>query len=178
VLCLLLYFSRICSSHYNYPLLLYANLHLKPASSIFHLNSQLAPGNLPPKTENLDSVLKTKNEKPKTILEIDIHRPDRIIFEGKEVKVTAREFSLLYLLAQHKGKVISYEEILKELWKDEKDADAIYTRINYHICKIRKDILKILDKKEDNVKKMKNIFKTIPGRGLMLNIKDEELLLN
>ncbi len=80
-------------------------------------------------------------------------------------------------MAQHKGEVISYEEILKELWKDEKDVDAIYTRINYHICKIRKDILKIIDKKEDNVKKIRDIFKTVPGRGLKLDIKEKELKL-
>ncbi|GAJ09958.1 unnamed protein product, partial [marine sediment metagenome] len=85
-------------------------------------------------------------------------------------------FSLLYLLAQHNGKVVGYEEILKDLWKGE--TDAIYTRINHHICKIRKDISKIMDKKEDNTKKIENIFKAIPGRGLMLNIKEEELEIN
>jgi len=93
------------------------------------------------------------------LLQIDNHRPVRIIFEDKEIKVTARGFSLLYLLAQHRGQVVSYEEILNELWKDEED--AIYTRINYHICKIRKDILKIMDKKEGDTKKIENIFKTI-----------------
>lgn len=82
---------------------------------------------------------------------------------------------MLYLLAQHRGQVVSYEEILKELWKDEDD--AIYTLVNYHICKIRKDILKIIDKKEDNVKKIRDIFKTVPGRGLMLDIKEKELKL-
>ena len=82
---------------------------------------------------------------------------------------------MLYLLAQHRGQVVSYEEILKELWKDEDD--AIYTLVNYHICKIIKNILKIIDKKEDNITKMENIFKTIPSRGLMLNIEDKELRL-
>jgi len=110
------------------------------------------------------------------VLEISQRRPDRIIFMGKKIEVTATEFSLLYLLAQHREKVVSYAEILKNLWKGEKD--AIYTRINYHICKIRKDISKIMDKKEDNTKKIENIFKAIPGRGLMLNIKEEELEIN
>jgi len=110
------------------------------------------------------------------VLEISQRRPDRIIFMGKKIEITATEFSLLYLLAQHREKVVSYEEILKNLWKGEKD--AIYTRINYHICKIRKDISKIMDKKEDNTKKIENIFKAIPGRGLMLNIKEEELEIN
>jgi len=127
-------------------------------------------------TKNPNSNLKPKNQKPKTVLEISLHRPDRIIFEGKEIEVTAIGFSLLYLLAQHREKVVSYEEILKDLWKGEED--AIYTRTNYHICKIRKDISKIMDKKEDNTKKIENVFKAIPGRGLMLNIKEEELEIN
>ncbi len=149
--------------------------------------------NPPPKTDNSNletsisrpHTLNTNQQQPttdlsrtsqlKTVLQIDIHRPDKIIFSGKEVKVTTIGFSLLYLLAQHRGEVVGYEKILKDLWKGEKD--AIYTRINFHICKIRKDISKIMDKKEDNTKKIKNIFKVIPGRGLMLNIKEEELKL-
>jgi len=119
---------------------------------------------------------KTKNRELKTILQIDQHRLDRIIFLGKEVKLTTTGFSLLYLLAQHREEVVSYDTIIDTLWKD--DEEAIYTRINYHICKIRKDILKIMDKKEDNTKKIENIFKTISGRGLMLNIKEKELEIN
>ena len=80
--------------------------------------------------------LETCNLQP--LLQIDQHRPDRIIFEGEEVKVTTRGFSLLYLLAQHKGEVISYDNLLDELWKDE---EAIYTRIIQHIYKFRRDIL-------------------------------------
>ena len=114
--------------------------------------------------------------KLETILEINPHRPDRIIFEGKEIKITTRGFSLLYLLAQHKGEVVSYDSILDSLWKD--DEEAVYTRINYHICKIRKDILKTMDKKEAYSKKIENIFKTIPGRGLMLDIKEKDLEIN
>jgi helicase len=124
-------------------------------------------------TENLNSNLKPKNQKPKIVLEISLHRPDRIIFMGKEVKVTTIGFSLLYLLAQHNGKVMSYEDIVKKLWGPE--TDAIYTRINYHICKIKKDILKALNNKSRYLKKIRNIFKIVPGRGLMLDIKEKEL---
>ena len=115
------------------------------------------------------------NPKPVTILEIDIRRPDRIIFQGKEVKVTTIGFSLIYLLAQHRGQVVSYENILKKLWKEEED--AIYTRINYHICKIRKDFSKAINNKSKHVKKIENIFNTVPGRGIMLSIKEKELKL-
>jgi len=169
-----LYFNLIDDYHQQEEEIFVENFLMRETSNRNYLKTNIPAPLLSP---SKDCKPETRNPKPITILEISQHRPDRIIFEEKEIKVTAREFSLLYLLAQHKGEVISYEEILKELWKDEKDADAIYTRINYHICKIRKDILKIIDKKEDNVKKMKNIFETIPGRGLMLNIKEKELKL-
>jgi len=154
--------------------------HLLPEKLIKRIKQKLYPFSSPSLTKNYKPEAKkrkprTDNRKPKTILQIDKNRPDRIIFLGKEVKVTNKGFSLLYLLAQHRGKVVSYEEILMELWEDERD--AIYTRVNYHICKIRNDIAKVINNKK-GAKKIENIFKTIPGRGLMLNIKNEELLIN
>jgi helicase len=68
---------------------------------------------------------------------------------------------------------VNYEDILKKLWKEEDD--AIYTQINYHICRIRKDISKAINNKSRYVKKIRNIFKTVSGRGLMLDIKEKEL---
>ncbi|MDD5014977.1 MAG: helix-turn-helix domain-containing protein, partial [Atribacterota bacterium] len=106
----------------------------------------------------------------------DKHRPDRIVFEGKEVKVTARGFSLLYLLCQHKKEVVSYNNILDEIWKD--DEDAIYTRIINHIYKFRRDILNTISHNKTNKEKVKNIFKVVSGRGVMLNINDRELKIN
>ena len=35
-----------------------------------------------------------------------------------------------------------------------------------------------MDKKEVDTKKIENIFKTISGKGLMLNIKEKELEIN
>ncbi len=122
-----------------------------------------------PYTENDSSQLTT-------ILEIDQHRPDRIIFEGKEVKVTAIGFSLIYLLAQHIGEVVSYEEILKKLWEDE--TDAIYTRIIQHIYKFRRDVLDAIGNNKTNKEKVKDTFKAVSGRGVMLNINDTEIKIN
>jgi helicase len=107
------------------------------------------------------------------LLEISKRRPDRIIFMGKEAKITAKGFSLLYFLAQHKQEVVSYDSILDEIWKD--DEDAIYTRIISHIYKFRSKILDAIGHNEDNKEKVKDIFKVISGRGVMLNINDEEL---
>jgi len=125
---------------------------------------------------SLISQLKTENRELKTILEIDRHRPDRIIFEGKEVKVTTIGFSLICLLAQHRGQVVGYEEILKELWEGE--TDAIYTRIIQHIHKFRKDTLDAIGNNKINKEKVKNIFKVVSGRGVMLNVNDKELKIN
>ncbi len=94
------------------------------------------------KVEDGERELKVDNRELKTVLEIDQHRPDRIIFEGKEVKVTTRGFSLICLLAQHRGEVVSYEEILKKLWGVR--TEATYTRIIQHIYKFRKDILDVI----------------------------------
>jgi len=112
----------------------------------------------------------------KPLLEISQQRSDRIIFMGKEAKITARGFSLLYFLAQHKQEVVSYDSILDELWKDEED--AIYTRIISHIYKFRIKILDAIGHNKENKEKVKDIFKVISGRGVMLNINDEELYIN
>ncbi|MEA2021042.1 MAG: DEAD/DEAH box helicase [Candidatus Caldatribacteriota bacterium] len=110
------------------------------------------------------------------VLEIDKRRPDRIIFEGKNIKVTAKEFSLIYLLVQHTEQVMSYEEVLDELWG--KEEEVIYSRVNYHFSKIKNTILKTIGKNKINEEKVKDVFKVISRRGIMLNLEEDELKLN
>ena len=110
------------------------------------------------------------------VLVIDQHRPDRIIFEEKEIEVTAKEFSLIHLLAQHPEQVMSYDELLDELWKDEEY--AIYNRVSFHISKIRRTILKTIGKRKMNEEKVKDIFVVVPKRGVMLKLKAEEIKIN
>ncbi len=55
---------------------------------------------------------------------------------------------------------------------------AIYTRIIQHICKIRKDILDVIGNNKTNKEKVKDIFKVVSGRGVMLNINDTQLIIN
>ena len=129
-----------------------------------------------PQPVTLNSVLKTKNEKLKTVLVIDIHRPDRIIFMGKNIEVTATEFSLIHLLAQHNGQVMNYAELLDELWRGEED--AIYNRVSFHISKIRRTILKTIGENKINKENLKYIFVVVPGRGVMLKLKAEEIKIS
>ncbi|GAI72670.1 unnamed protein product, partial [marine sediment metagenome] len=127
-------------------------------------------------TENLNSNLKPKNQKPKTVLEISLHRPDRIIFEGEKIEVTSTEFSLINLLALHNRRVMSYEDIVKKLWGPE--TEAIYSRVSYHFSKIRSTILKTIGKSKRNKEKVKNIFKVVSRRGIMLNLEENKLKIN
>jgi len=127
-------------------------------------------------TENLNSNLKTKNQRAKTVLEISLNRPDRIIFMGEKIGVTATEFSLIHLLTQHNGQVMSYDELLEELWKGEED--AIYNRVSFHISKIRRNILKTIGERKINEEKVKDIFVVVPKRGVMLKLTAEEIKIN
>lgn len=146
-----------------------------PEKLIKRIKQKLDPfSNLSPTKNNKP---KTRNRQPKTILEIDRHRPDRVIFQGQEIKVTAKGFSLLYLLAQHRKKVVTYDNILDEIWKKD-DEDAIYTRIIQHIHKFRRDILDAIGNNKANKEKVKDIFKVVSGRVVMLNINDKELKIN
>jgi len=139
-------------------------------------NLQSASASSPPKIENLNSNLNTKNQKLKTVLEISLRRPDRIIFMGEKIEVTAIEFSLIHLLALHNGRVMSYDELVGELWGD--NENAIYSRVSYHFSKIRNTILKTIGKSKKNKKKVKNILKVVSRRGIMLNLEEYKLKIN
>jgi len=120
--------------------------------------------------------LNTNDQRLTTILEIDSHRPDRIIFMGKEIKITDKEFSLIHLLSQHPEQVMSYEDIIKKLWGPK--TEAIYTRVIQHIYKFRKNILDVIGNNKANKEKVKNILKVVPGRGVMLNINNLEIKID
>ena len=143
-------------------------------------NSQLASSlSSPPPRRGRIKVgvsLNTNDQRPNTILEIDSHRPDRIIFKGEKIEVTATEFSLIHLLAQHNGQVMSYEDIIKKLWGPK--TEAIYTRVIQHIYQFRKNILNAIGNNKTNKEKVKNIFKAVPRRGVMLNLNNKELKIN
>ncbi len=142
-------------------------------------NDKLVTKNRQPKTENIQTETNDSQLAPCTlqpVLEIDIHRPDRIIFMGKKIDVTATEFSLIHLLALHNGRVMSYDEILDELWKDEEY--AIYNRVSFHISKIRRTILKAIGKSKINEEKVKNIFVVVSKRGVILKLETEEIEIN
>ncbi len=71
---------------------------------------------------------------------------------------------------------MSYEDITKKLWGI--GTEAIYTRIIQHIYYFRKNILDAIGNNKTNKEKVKDIFKVVSGRGVMLNINDTEIKIN
>jgi len=120
--------------------------------------------------------LNTNDQPLTTILQIDQHRPDIIIFMGKKVKVTAKEFSLIYLLAQNRGKILTHKDLIDKIWKVSED--ATYVQITFHLYKIRRVILKAIGNNKKNKEKVKDILKVISRRGIMLNLEENELKIN
>ena len=49
--------------------------------------------------------------------------------KGAEVKLTAKEYSLLQMLVQHRGRVITHREILRKLWGPHAEESAHYLRV-------------------------------------------------
>lgn len=61
-------------------------------------------------------------------LEVDL--TSRLVkAQGKEVKLTATEYSLLRLLVQHSGKVLTHRQILKEVWGPAYGEQTHYLRV-------------------------------------------------
>lgn len=130
------------------------------------------------KPVSASSPSKTENCKPTfvTILEIDHRHMDRIIFEGKEVKLTPLAFSLLYLLAQNPKEVLIYDYLINTIWKGSRD--ATYIQVTFHLSKIRRAVLKTICHNKKNRKKVKEIFKVVSRRGIMLNLEEDKLKIS
>ena len=137
-------------------------------------NPKLVARNLPPTALPFPS--KTENQELKTVLQIDKYLPGRIIFEEKEVEVTAKEFSLIYLLSQNRGKTITYSDLLKTLWTE--NEYSTYVQITSHLYKIRRAILKTIGNNKKNNKRVKDILKVVSRRGIMLNLEENKLKIS
>lgn len=61
-------------------------------------------------------------------LEIDFNSRT-VTVEGREVKLTATEYALLKILAQHAGKVITHKQLLREVWGPNAEEQSQYLRV-------------------------------------------------
>ena len=63
-------------------------------------------------------------------------------FQGEKIELTPIEFSILWYLCEHKGKVVKTEELFYQVWKEkyfEKDNNTIMVHIR-HLREKMKDI--------------------------------------
>jgi two-component system KDP operon response regulator KdpE len=54
---------------------------------------------------------------------------------GTEVKLTAKEYAFLHLLVQHRGKVVTHRQILREVWGPNAEEQTHYLRV--HMAHLR-----------------------------------------
>lgn len=61
---------------------------------------------------------------------LEIDQSARVVRrDGAEVHLTAKEYALLQLLVQHRGKVVTHRQILRELWGPKAEENTHYLRV-------------------------------------------------
>jgi DNA-binding response OmpR family regulator len=73
-------------------------------------------------------------------IEIDLDRRE-VRVNGRHRRVTPRELTVLTLLIEADGKVLSREDLLKRLWGVDEDADVSTRTVDQHIARLRRSLL-------------------------------------
>jgi two-component system, OmpR family, KDP operon response regulator KdpE len=71
--------------------------------------------------------------------DIELDRATRIVRRaGVEVHLTAKEYAILSLLGQHRGKVVTHRQILREIWGPNSEENSHYLRV--HMTHLRQKL--------------------------------------
>lgn len=71
--------------------------------------------------------------------ELEIDFADRtVLLRGETIKLTATEYELLRVLAQHAGKVVTQRQLLKDIWGPQSVEQSQYLRV--YIAQLRKKL--------------------------------------
>lgn len=85
---------------------------------------------------------KIRDEKVLSLPRLDIHLDRRKIYrDRKEVNLTVKEYDILHLLVVHRGRVLSYEQIYKNVWGEA----AVGNEMNAIGCHVRNLRRKLCD---------------------------------
>jgi len=79
---------------------------------------------------------------------------------GIELYLTRREFTLLEYLMRNRGKIVSRQQILEQVW--DYNADPFSNSVEAHITSLRRKL---------NTNKNQNLIYNFPGRGYKLALK-------
>lgn len=71
--------------------------------------------------------------------EIEVDQAARMVRRsGQEVRLTAKEYAFLHLLVQHRGKVVTHRQILREIWGPNAEENTHYLRV--HMAHLREKL--------------------------------------
>lgn len=71
--------------------------------------------------------------------DIEVDQSARVVRRaGEEVRLTAKEYAFLQLLVQHRGKVVTHRQILREIWGPNAEAATHYLRV--HMAHLRQKL--------------------------------------
>lgn len=74
------------------------------------------------------------------LYDLSIHYESRQVFvKNKEIKLTQTEYNILALLSYHRGKVMTYASIIREIWREEKNENSI-KKLQVNMANIRKKL--------------------------------------
>jgi len=81
-----------------------------------------------------------------TVDDLEIHLREHKVFRGgQKINLTAKEFSLLTLLAKHQGEILSRTMIIEEVW--DMNFDCMTNIVDVMILRLRQKIDKLSSKK-------------------------------
>jgi len=87
----------------------------------------------------IEAVLRRSKPKEKTTLVFDdivlLRDKHKVLKDGAEIELTYKEFELLWFLVEHKGKVISRERLLEEVWDYENEVNT--RTVDIHVQRLR-----------------------------------------
>lgn len=84
-----------------------------------------------------------------------------VFVSGNAVKLTSLEFKLLSYLVEHKGRVVSKDELFENIWKDKFTGDGT---LNVHIRRIREAIEQNPNEPQYILTAWKDGYKFVGGR--------------
>ncbi len=71
--------------------------------------------------------------------DIEVDQAARVVRRGgEEVRLTAKEYAFLHLLVQHRGKVVTHRQILREIWGPNAEEATHYLRV--HMAHLRQNL--------------------------------------
>jgi Response regulators consisting of a CheY-like receiver domain and a winged-helix DNA-binding domain len=86
----------------------------------------------------------------------------QVKLDGKEIKLTPTEYSLLRVLAQNAGKVVTHRQLLRAVWGEKAESQAQYLRV--YVTHLRRKL--------EAVRDMPTLIKTEVGIGYRMSAAD------